>query len=61
MKKYFRFCDKCKKKINEFIKISYIKLLLYKTIKTKNLDICFTCFNKVKKKHLNTRIYHIIL
>jgi hypothetical protein len=39
MKRYVRFCDKCKRELKSFIKVLYIELPSYKVTKSKSYDL----------------------
>lgn len=56
-KKYSRDCDKCKKELKTFIKISVIRLPDYKTILTRNYDYCLNCFKKGLKIPYRTALH----
>lgn len=47
MKKYIRSCDKCGKEITGFVKVSFVQLPSYRTIKSTNYDYCFECWNNI--------------
>ena len=42
-----RYCDKCKKKTNTYLKVSIVENHTHKTIKMKHTDICSKCAKKM--------------